>query len=147
MTFHVNAWAGRNECCCKTLNREEKSRQVSFFSDPKQARLTAASTCQPTSNFTFYGFIWLPKGIFSQPVFYTSIFNLNRLKVDLFPICVVLSNFVYQWLSGVELLQKKLKKQVVPFNNFFKSEFSNIFFGYSQIPLRFYGSVYKTSEQ
>ena len=57
MTFHVKTRAEWNECCCMTSNREDKSRQVSFFSDPKQASLTAVSTCQPSfSGFTCYGF-------------------------------------------------------------------------------------------
>ena len=152
MTFHENIRTGRNECCCMTLSREDKSRQVSLFSDPKPAKLTAASTCQPTfSGFTCYGFSWLWNGTLSQPTFCTSIFNLSWLKVDLFPICVVLSNFVDQWLWGVEISKKQNKKK--KFVNlimsvkskfflskfFFKFEFSHIYFGYSQISLCFYG--------
>ena len=87
ITFHVNTRAGRNECCCMTSSREDKSRQMSFFSEPKQARLTAASTCRPTfSGFICDGSIWPPNGILSQSMFCTSIFDLSWLKVDLFPI-------------------------------------------------------------
>ena len=41
-------------------------------------------------------------------VTHTSIFDLSWLKMDLFPIRVVLSNFVDQELSGVEILERKL---------------------------------------
>ena len=65
-------------------------------------------------------------------VTHTSIFDLSWLKMDLFPIRVVLSNFVDQELSGVETLERKLffnliwsrKNKFFRFNTFFEFEFS-----------------------
>ena len=88
-------------------------------------------------------------------VTHTSIFDLSWSKMDLFPIRVVLSNFVDQELSGVETLEIKFffnlirsrKNKFFRFNIFFEFEFSIFFFFCSQIPTYFYGSVYKTYER
>ena len=69
-------------------------------------------------------------------VTHTSIFDLSWSKMDLFPIRVVLSNFVDQELSGVETLEinfffnliRSRKNKFFRFNIFFEFEFSIFFF-------------------